>query len=332
MNSNIIISSVTDAFQNLALESLLFNTAKEDTCYMYLWQNYNSVIIGKNQNPWKECNVSELVLDKITLARRSTGGGAVYHDLGNLNFSFVFPKKQYDLTNQLNIIINTLKTFNLNAEFSGRNDILIDGAKFSGNAFLHNSKFSLHHGTLLVKSDFSMLKKYLTPSKLKIQSKGIKSVVSRVCNLSDFNSDITIKTLMDELIKQWQLYFGESTIIDAQEFISQHQDEYKPLYETQSSWEWNHGKTPTFDVLLQDKFSWGEVDLYLTIKNSCIQKLQVYSDSLDTNISDEIEKFLVNKNINEISTNLPDNYNEQYKPIFLDIITLFSRQFDSEKD
>ena len=135
-----IESDQVNPYKNLAVEEYLLLHCEDKECILYLWQNQNTVVIGRNQNAWKECKVTKLEEENGHLARRLSGGGAVYHDLGNLNFTFLVNKDEYSLEKQLQVIINAMGRLGLKAEKSGRNDILIDGKKFSGNAFYEQEK------------------------------------------------------------------------------------------------------------------------------------------------------------------------------------------------
>ena len=141
-----IESDQVNPYKNLAVEEYLLLHCEPQECILYLWQNQNTVVIGRNQNAWKECKVESLEENGGHLARRLSGGGAVYHDLGNLNFTFLVNKDEYSLEKQLQVIINAMGRLGLKAEKSGRNDILIDGKKFSGNAFYEQEKHCYHHG------------------------------------------------------------------------------------------------------------------------------------------------------------------------------------------
>lgn len=275
---------------NLALEEYLFDNVKSDEVIFYLWQNDNTVVIGRNQNPWRECRYNELESDGGKLARRLSGGGAVYHDLGNLNFTFIAKENIFNIEKQLQVIIGAVKLLGINAEFSGRNDIIAEGRKFSGNAFYYDQDNCYHHGTLLVASEMTKLAKYLQVSKEKIKSKGIESVEARVTNLSNINPAIDINSLSKALEESFQLVYNNTiseTIIkdgDASEF--------EELYEKYSSWKWRYGETPNFEINLYNRFTWGDLDINLNLKDAYISDIAVFSDAMDSNLIKDIEKVL----------------------------------------
>ncbi|MCD7749357.1 MAG: lipoate--protein ligase, partial [Oscillospiraceae bacterium] len=188
-----------DPHYNLAVEQQLLETVQPGECILYLWQNQNTVVIGRNQNAWKECRVSRLESEGGTLARRLSGGGAVFHDLGNLNFTFLLPTADYDLRRQTAVILTACQSLGVPAVLSGRNDLTAEGKKFSGSAFYHNRGRSYHHGTLLVQVDMEKLGRYLNPSSAKLEAKGVDSVRARVVNLADIQPDITIPALKEAL-------------------------------------------------------------------------------------------------------------------------------------
>ena len=201
-------SMTTDPYTNLAVEEYLTFHAEPGECILYLWQNAHTVVIGRNQNCWKECRVSELEADGGHLVRRLSGGGAVYHDLGNLNFTFCMRKEDADVDRQLQVIIEAVASFGLTAEKTGRNDVAINGQKFSGNAFFDSKGCYYHHGTLLLNVDTASMSRFLNPSKAKLQSKGVSSVRSRVVNLSSLCPHITVDTMKQAMFTAFSKVYG----------------------------------------------------------------------------------------------------------------------------
>ena len=226
-----------DPYRNLAIEQYLMETVGEDTCILYLWQNSHTVVIGRNQNAWAECRTTELNRDGGHLARRLSGGGAVYHDMGNLNFTFLVSKKNYDLPKQLQVIVTACRNLGLQAEISGRNDVTIDGRKFSGNAFFDSKGQAYHHGTLLVDVDMSKLGQYLMPSKAKLQSKGVDSVRSRVVNLKQLCPELTVARMGQEMLKAFQQVYGMPSQAFSAEDLDM--DYINQLEARKASWDWN---------------------------------------------------------------------------------------------
>ena len=208
----------TDPYHNLALEQYLTDTVPADTCILYLWQNRHTVVIGRNQNAWQECRTALLEQDGGKLSRRLSGGGAVYHDMGNLNFTFSLPTAEYDLHRQQRVIVEACRSLGIEASFSGRNDILAAGRKFSGNSFYHHNGCSFHNGTLLVSVDMANLGKYLTPSQRKLQSKGVASVPSRVVNLSELHPGLRISQMQQAMAQAFADVYGlpVTTITESQ--------------------------------------------------------------------------------------------------------------------
>ncbi len=275
--NHIIYTHSTDPYHNLALEELLFET--ERGFCLYLWQNKNTVVIGRNQNAWKECRIDMLEAEGGSLARRSSGGGAVFHDMGNLNFTFVAPIESYAVTRQLGVIISAVQSLGIGASFTGRNDIVTStGAKFSGNAFRKNDTTGMHHGTLLVNVDMSKLGRYLVPSPAKLAAKGIDSVRSRVANLTEFRPSLTIDELKDAVAAAFIKEYGACEAINEESLDQQLLAEKTARY---SSWDWNKGRSPAFDLSLSNRFSWGELTLELSLSNGRITHIHPWSDAMD---------------------------------------------------
>jgi lipoate-protein ligase A len=194
-HTEIIHTKTLDPWWNLAVEEYLLYNLEKDKCVLYLWQNQNTVVIGRNQNAWRECRTKLLEEEGGRLARRLSGGGAVFHDTGNLNFTFLVNRGDYNLEKQVGVILSAVKKVGIAAEMTGRNDMTVDGKKFSGNAFCFRKFNAYHHGTILVSADIGKLTRYLQVSTEKIRSKGIESVQSRVTNLAEYNPDLTIEEI-----------------------------------------------------------------------------------------------------------------------------------------
>ena len=278
MKYRVLMGNSFDPYHNLAVEALLFEALKPDEVVFYLWQNAATVVIGRHQNAWQECRVQLLEAEGGRLARRSTGGGAVFHDLGNLNFSFVVPRALYDVERQLNVIRRAVAAFGIDAAFTGRNDLTVNGAKFSGNAFRFSEGVGLHHGTILVSADMQKLGRYLAPGEDKLRAKGIRSVRSRVCNLSELRPDLTISALKEALIEAFTSAFGAAEPMEMSALDGRRLSELESLY---GSWDFRMGKALPFDAVLSHRFDWGGVQLELSLKHGRILQATVYSDAMD---------------------------------------------------
>lgn len=285
-----ITTTETNPYRNLALEEYLLKNVKDDECILYLWQNEKTIVIGKNQNPWKECKVAELEADGGHLVRRLSGGGAVFHDLGNLNFTFLATKENYSIERQLEVIVKAVKLLGIPAEKTGRNDISVDGRKFSGNAFYSDGYHCYHHGTILVNVDMSMLSHYLNVSRDKLVSKGVESVRSRVVNLTEYESVLTIEMMKKKLIKAFQQVYGfEPEEINASQI---NKEELNALEDKFSSWDWLYGKKLDFNYSMGKRFAWGDIEIKLLVNSGKINECVIYSDSLETQIFEELPKIL----------------------------------------
>lgn len=285
-----IESNQTYPYKNLAVEEHLLLNCAENQCILYLWQNRNTIVIGRNQNAWKECLVSKLEADGGFIVRRLSGGGAVYHDLGNLNFTFLVNKENYDLNKQLQVIIEAVGKFGIKAERSGRNDILIEGRKFSGNAFYETGSQCYHHGTIMLNVNIEELSKYLTVSKEKLQSKGVDSVKSRVANLTDFKKEIDIEMLKRNLFEAFQEVYGLKAEIIKFEELDQEDIEKRTAYF--ASWDVIFGKRIDFQYEISKRFEWGQILIQFGIDCGIIKDVAVFSDAMKTDFIPELEECL----------------------------------------
>lgn len=273
------LSQETLPEKNLALEAYLLETVPVGGCTLYLWQNQHTVVIGKHQNAWQVCKVGELEAAGGHLVRRLSGGGAVFHDLGNLNFTFLLNQSDYDLARQLKVILLALAQLGILAEQSGRNDLVVGDKKFSGNAFYHSNGRSYHHGTLLVDVDKTMLSRYLNVPAEKLQAKGIASVQSRVVNLKSICPDLTIQKLEEQLILAFGVVYGHTP--QALKNVDFDQERLNTLEAKFSAPLWRLGQHLPFDYRLSKRFAWGEIDLQLLVKQGLIAQVCPYSDAMN---------------------------------------------------
>ena len=284
----LIESPSFDPYHNLAVEEYLLKKAEQDTI-LYLWRNAHTVVIGKNQNPWKECKTTLLEAEGGRLARRLSGGGAVYHDLGNLNFTFLMPQRCFDTRKQFSVILEALGSLGIRAEFSGRNDLLAGGRKFSGNAYYKNGTAAYHHGTLLVHADMEKLGRYLSPDRKKLQSKGVDSVPSRVCNLSEIQPGVTVDTLCVALKEAFSAVYGDwEPLVLAEAELG----EIDTLARRNRDWEWNYGQKNPFAVSWEERFSWGGLEINLQVAQGRVTGAKVYTDAMDEHLACQIENAL----------------------------------------
>ena len=257
-HTKVIRTSVFDPWWNLAVEEYLLNHVRKGQCILYLWQNQNTVVIGRNQNAWRECRTELLESEGGKLARRLSGGGAVYHDEGNLNFTFLMRREDYNFERQLDVILSAVKSLGIHAEKSGRNDITADGRKFSGNAFYFTKSSAYHHGTILVSSDLGKLSRYLQVSKEKIAGKGVASVQSRVVNLTELNPSVTVDAAANSLVAAFSDIYGYQPVIsEGSEDIDN--EAVQKLRGKYASWEWRYGQTPRFDITMETRFPGAEL-------------------------------------------------------------------------
>lgn len=279
--------SGTDPYRNLALEQYLTETVAEDACILYLWQNENTVVIGRNQNAWKECRTGLLESEGGVLARRLSGGGAVFHDLGNLNFTFSVTEENYDLSRQQQVLIAACRLLGLRAELSGRNDLLAEGRKFSGNSFYSHNGRAFHNGTLLVNADMTKMGRYLSPSTAKIASKGVDSVRARVVNLRELCPGLTIQQMAQAMNWAFEEVYGLSaTPLRQEDFDRAALDVLCARF---GSRDWVYGRSAPLDFACGDKFSWGEVSLHLRVESGTCRDAAVYTDAMDARLPDGLE-------------------------------------------
>jgi len=293
-------STSTDPFYNLALEQYVFDRLPRSNEYFMLWQNDNSIIVGKHQNTIEEINVPYVQEKKIRTARRLSGGGAVYHDLGNLNYTFIVDAAadaQLDLAVFCIPVVQTLSHLGIHAQLSGRNDIIIDGRKFSGNAQYLRERRAMHHGTMMFDSDLSVLAEALHVSQDKIDSKGIKSVRSRVTNIREhLKQDMT----MEEFKAVLKHYMVETK--NMQHYILTEQDVAgieKLRDERYATWQWNYGRSPQYSIRKERRVEGcGKLQLFMEVEEGLITSFATRGDYFGANDASDIEQALLGKQAN----------------------------------
>lgn len=280
-----------DPYENLAAEQNLLEHLQPQQCILYLWQNQNTVVIGRNQNAWAECRTALLQSEGGKLARRLSGGGAVFHDLGNLNFTFLLNDEDFQIEKQLSVIKKACALAGIETETSGRNDVLAGGRKFSGNAFYHSKGHAYHHGTLLIDADMDKLQRYLSPSKAKLEAKGIASVRSRVVNLTELAAGLTVKKMEQYMCQAFGAVYG----IEPAELVlpSPAKAEIAATAQAISSWDYLFGTPLPFTCQMEQRFPWGNVQLQIEAKGGVIQAVRVYSDAMDWQLPQLLEAALM---------------------------------------
>ena len=266
----------TDPYFNLAAEEYMLCNQTEDI--FMLWQNRDAIIVGQNQNTAAEINRTFVEEHSIAVVRRITGGGAVFHDLGNLNFTFIQNDREgADFAYFGNIIIGALRTLGINASLSGRNDLEIDGRKFSGNARTVKNGRVLHHGTMMLNIALSKLAGALNVSPEKIAGKGVKSVRSRVTNINEhLEEPISVDRLIDAISGYIARQYSE---IEPYEFTPEDLTSINALCEQKyRTYEWNYGKSPAYNFTGKHKFTGGNLEARLNVAGGVITNAAIYGD------------------------------------------------------
>lgn len=295
-----IISKTNDTAYNVALEEYAFKHILDDDEIFMLWINEPSIIIGKNQNGLAEIDSDYVREQGIRVIRRISGGGAVYHDLNNLNYTLIAPRKNenaFDFQAFSQPVIEALANLGLTATFSGRNDIEIDGKKICGNAQAYTKDRVLHHGCILFNVDLSVLGKALAVKPDKIESKGVKSVRSRVTNIYD---ELEQKINIDEF---QQAIFEEvkATRPDIKEhkFTEEELNEIKKIAEWKASWDWNYGKAPAYNLRKEKRFPSGNIEILMEAKHSVLKNITFYGDFFGVRDVEELAEALQGINLEE---------------------------------
>jgi lipoate-protein ligase A len=295
----VLRSNLNSIFANLSAEEALFQKASA-TPTLFLWRNKPTVIVGRHQNPWKECNLKTMEDAEVVLARRYSGGGAVYQDLGCTTYTFLHKLEGSSSVSRIidsnfDLLIRALKNIGVPAERKGRNDLIANGFKISGCAFKQTADHLIHHGTILVTTDLGHLSKYLTPSKMKLKSKGISSVAARVAKLSDFSPSVEHESVCETLTGAFRDHYGCASqsspeILDQEiqsdpVFVSHH--------EKLKNWEWRYGSTPHFSHTVETRIEGvGMFECHYEVDNGRISGIKIFSDILVPDLVEELESAL----------------------------------------
>lgn len=290
-------------FFNLALEEYALKNIDLGEDILILWINEPTVVIGRNQNTIEEINSKFIKENNINVVRRMSGGGAVYHDLENVNYTFITTTEGDSANNFRKFtkpVIDYLAELGIKAEFTGRNDITIDGKKVSGTAQYYFKNRMLHHGAILFNTNLDVLKDALNVKLDKIESKGIKSVRSRVTNVYDH---LPVKMNAKEF-KEGLSQFILNSSEENKEYVLTDEDITainKMKDEKYSTWEWNYGESPNFDLQKSKRYAGGSIDIRLNVQNGVIKECKIFGDFFGKKEISGLEEFLINTNFNESS-------------------------------
>lgn len=287
---------ITDPRVNLAIEEyLLKNMDVEKDSFLLFYINQPSIIIGKNQNTIEEINTDYVEDNDIIVVRRLSGGGAVYHDLGNLNFSFITKDDGNSFSNYKKFtqpVVDALAKMGVNSELSGRNDILAEGRKVSGNAQFATKGRIFSHGTLMFDTEIDAVVSALKVKKDKIESKGIKSVRSRVANISEFLKEpMTVEEFRKAILVS--IFGGEENI----QYYELTEQDWENIYalskERYQTWEWNYGKSPRFNIQKTHRFPSGSIDIRLEVNKGMIEEATIFGDFFGVGDVEEVVEKLI---------------------------------------
>ncbi len=290
-----IVNTSNDPAYNIALEAYAFRELVDEDELFILWINRPAIIVGKHQNTIEEINKAYTDEHGIKVVRRLSGGGAVYHDLNNLNYTIISNKADegaFDFKTFSKPVIDTLADLGVNAAFTGRNDLEIDGKKFCGNAQAYYKGRMMHHGCLLFDVDMSVLGQALKVSKDKIASKGVKSVRARVTNILDeLPEKITVQEFSEALLSKMKELYPDMT-----EYVLTKEDKAKiqTSYEEQfNTWDWTYGASPEYTISRSVRYPAGKITTYADVENSRIKSIKIYGDFFGIKDVTDIEEALV---------------------------------------
>lgn len=309
---------------NLALEEYALKEIDIDEDFFILWQNENTVVVGRNQNTIEEVKSDYIKEHDVNVVRRMSGGGAVYHDLGNINYTFITRSdddSKHNFKKFTKPVIDALETLGIEAEFTGRNDITIDDKKISGNAQYYHQNKMLHHGTILFDVDGNILKDVLQVKADKIASKGIKSVKSRVTSISQhLKEPMTSEEFKDMILR----FILDTDDISTKEYVLSEEDisNIEKLAEDKySTWDWVYGRSPKFEFSQSKRYKGGNIDIRLNVRKGIITNFKVFGDFFGRKDVSVVEELIIGNKFEEdnIRNILKDlDFNDYFLNITLD--------------
>ncbi len=302
--ARVVRSTSSDPFLNLAIEDNLLTDIQPGSMTLFLWRNAPCVVIGRHQNPWIECDLTAMGANDVPLVRRRSGGGTVYHDLGNTNFTFLASSDRYDQHVHFGVVLRALTDLGISAQVNKRNDIIVNGRKVSGSAFKRTRERSYHHGTLLVCADLDLLLAYLTPRETGVESRGIRSVRSQVSNLCELVANIDHDRVCDGLAAAFAGQVGVDVVTEtvsdddarARPGVAKSRDELL-------SWEWRFGKTPDFVRVLPTNANSGAITI--TVTGGVVSAISADPSAVAPSAMQGLQTRLVGARYDSIFTRLP---------------------------
>ncbi|KAH7343456.1 lipoate-protein ligase A [Rhizoctonia solani] len=274
----VYVSLSNDPFFNLSYEEWLFRHTDPTLPVLFMYRNKESVIIGRNQNPWKEINQTSLRQSGVEFVRRRSGGGTVYHDLGNTNYSVMVPREIFDRDTNAQLVASALgsQDIGIPAYVNERHDVVVHGKKVSGSAYKIINKRAYHHGTMLINAQLDRLGDLLRNTKKSLHTKGVESVRSPVANLASFSSSTTHNLFVKCVTQAFrEKYYPDDYWDDEVAAVDSGNELVEKGAEELRSWEWRFGQTPEFTHDMNKPFSWGDVNVHVTSKRGIITHSQI---------------------------------------------------------
>ncbi|KAI8353275.1 hypothetical protein EDC96DRAFT_517420 [Choanephora cucurbitarum] len=278
------ISTIHDTFSNLAIEEWLLKTTPPDRYILYLWRNKPCVVIGRNQNPFKECNLRFMKEHDIPLVRRRSGGGAVYHDMGNSIYTIYMPREAFSRKANAELVAKALNQLDVPASVNERHDIVVDNHKVSGSAYKITSSRAYHHGTMLIDADTETLKGCLSKKRMNnagIVSKGVESVPSPVTNLRNYSYTIDHQQFCESVLSEFVHAYNDGHSVKPIVFDknSSLPNQVEATRQELRTWDWLYGQTPEFTNTLENQFEWGHVKFHAQVKHGKFVKVDITTNN-----------------------------------------------------